>query len=101
MTTDNEIRVDPEFTFRGRKASEIPMRMRNSIELYVNYGVPPGDFLGGIICKDLPTCMDHADDENLWLIPLYYAWFYNEAPSWCWGTCDKMSRWMIAKQKGE
>ena len=101
MTTDNEIRMEPEFTFRGHSVREIPPHMRESVELYVNHGVPPGHFLTGLICKDIQMMMDHADHTNVWLIPLYYGWFYNEAPSWCWGSIDKMSKWMTAKQKGE
>ena len=93
------ITVDPEFSFRGRPAMAIALETRDAMENYVNLGLPPGHFLTGIICKDLEMCMDHADSNNLWLIPLIYAWFYNEAPSVCWGDKETMQDWIDSKGK--
>ena len=72
-----------KFEFHGRK---IPEYMYPGIINYVDYGILPGHFLRGILFKDLVSCIDRADSENLWLIPLYYAFFYNEIPGNIWGN---------------
>jgi hypothetical protein len=72
----------------------IPHRMMSSILNYVNWGIPPGDFLTAVICNDLKEAVGRADDENLRNIPAYVAYFYNEAPSPCWGSEKKMRAWI-------
>lgn len=88
MTLQQELET---FTVRGKR---IPQRMHKEITQYVNLGIIPEDkFLQGIIIKDLPTLMDYADDENLWLIPVYYSFFYNCVPSPAWGNKAAMENW--------
>ena len=94
MITD-EIKITDDWTFREQT---IPKYMREGIERYVNHGIPPGSFLTAIICNDLSEAVANADVLNMGLIPVYTAWFYNEAPSTCWGSLEKMNAWMHYKQ---
>ena len=80
-----------EYKFRE---FSIPERMMGAIDRYVKHGIEPGDFLSAIICNDLRGACGRADDENLRNIPAYVAYFYNEAPSLCWGSEEKMQAWM-------
>ena len=79
------------YQFRG---FYIPERMMGGIDRYIESGIPPGDFLTAIICNDLREACSRADDENLKNIPAYVAYFYNEAPTFCWGSEGQMKRWM-------
>lgn len=83
------------YTFRG---FHIPERMMGGITRYIEQGVPPGDFLTAIICNDLYEAVGRADDENIANIPAYVGYFYNNAPSQCWGSVEKFNAWMDSKR---
>jgi hypothetical protein len=80
------------FDFHGKR---IPYYMQEHILNYILYGWNPGDFLTGIITNDLKKACYHADSENLWIIPVYAAFFYNYAPIDCWGSREAMAEWNI------
>jgi hypothetical protein len=77
---------------------EIPERMRESLELYVNLGVMPGDFLQAVICNDLKKAVMYADGENMGNLPAYVNYFYNHTPHDCHGSEIIMGRWMAEKK---
>jgi hypothetical protein len=83
------------FTFQGKY---IPMSMHGGIMRYLEKHIPPGDFLSAIISNDLKRACQAADDTNLWLIPVYTAFFYNYAPSDCWGSKEKLDRWLSLRE---
>lgn len=77
----------------------IPERMMSAINLYIEHGIAPGDFLTAVICNDLKEAVGRADEENLPLIPTYVSYFYNELPFTCWGSVEKMNEWIEEKNK--
>lgn len=81
-----------DFKYRG---TVIPLHMRDGIDRYLSRGVRPGNFLQAIIRKDLVGAMNHADDINIWLIPVYYSFFYSHAPSEAWGSQERMECWIV------
>ena len=72
----------------------IPERMMPGIERYVQDRVMPGSFLQAVISNDLRLACANADEENLRNLPAYVAYFYNETPSGCWGSQEKMFYWI-------
>ena len=83
---------EPElYTFRD---FYIPARMMDSITRYIDHGIKPGSFLTGVISNNLREAVSNADDENLRNIPAYLGYFYNEAPSPCWGSQELMDQWI-------
>lgn len=80
-----------EFVFNGQR---IPERMHGGIMRYVEQGIEPGDFLSAVICNNLRGAVGCADDENIRLLPVYVAYFYNETPSGCWGSPARFYSWM-------
>jgi hypothetical protein len=76
----------------------IPERMMGGITRYIEQGIPPGDFLNAIIDNNLSEAVSRADDENMANLPAYVAYFYNEAPSPCWGSPERRKAWLAAKQ---
>ena len=71
----------------------IPERMMPGIERYVQDRVMPGSFLQAVISNDLRLACANADEENLRNLPAYIAYLYNETPSGCWGSQEKMIYW--------
>ena len=83
----------------------IPAHMRSGTKLYIENGIPPGSFLTAVICNDLFLACGKADDINRHVLWEWCKFFYNEAPSTCFGSPEKMNKWMnhrgldgIAKQ---
>ena len=73
----------------------IPERMMPGIQRYINEGIPPGGFLTAVIENNLSGACGRADDENIRNLPAYASYFYNEAPSHCWGSPKKMENWLL------
>ena len=72
----------------------IPEYMMEGIRRYIDHGQRPGRFLTAVICNDLREACAMADDVNIRNLPAYVAYFYNEAPSPCWGSREKMDEWI-------
>uniref|UniRef100_A0A6M3K816 Uncharacterized protein n=1 Tax=viral metagenome TaxID=1070528 RepID=A0A6M3K816_9ZZZZ len=77
----------------------VPNYMRESVLNYIEHGIPVGDFLTAIICNNLKESYLCADENNLLNIPAYVNFFYNHAPSTCWGSKEKMDAWIKQKQE--
>ncbi|MEO7387408.1 MAG: hypothetical protein ABIX37_10765 [Gammaproteobacteria bacterium] len=68
--------------------------MLESLDQYVEQGVPPGGFLYAVLSNDFKGAAGRADDENLANLPAYAAWLYNEAPSPCQGSKEAVEKWL-------
>jgi len=79
------------------KQYSIPERMRDSITRYIEDKIAPGDFLSAVIMNNLAEAIGRADDENIRNLPAYVNFFYNHAPSQCWGSPEKMATWLGEK----
>lgn len=84
------------FSYHGQ---HIPDYMITGILNYLVDRVQPGDFLSSIITNDLKSACHYADANNMWLIPVYVAFFYNQAPSTCWGSKERMEQWLSEREE--
>jgi hypothetical protein len=76
--------------------SLIPEHMMEAMKTYVERHEPTeqDDFLEAVICNDMTQAFQRADDTNVEIVFQYVCWFYNEAPSICWGSREKMEAWL-------
>lgn len=88
MNTETKLQ---DFTFQGHT---IPLYMHKGIINYIEHHQLPGHFLQAIICNDLKQACERADSTNLFEIPTFVAFFYNEAPGVCYGSREKMAKWL-------
>lgn len=73
----------------------VPVRyMREGVRRYVEFGIPPGNFLQAVVCNDLKEAVGRADDRNLAHLVDWVKWFYNLAPAVCWGSVEKYEAWL-------
>lgn len=79
-----------DFSYQGKR---IPSYMHEGVARYVDDCVLPGDFLQSIISNDLKAAIAHADDTNMWLLPVYVMFFYNYTPAACQGSRGAMLDW--------
>ena len=77
----------------------IPEHLRGGMQRYIEKGIEPGDFLTAVICNDLKESFARADDTNRERMFDIVCFIYNEAPSLCWGSREKMNAWIKAKKE--
>jgi len=77
----------------------IPKHMRAGVKRYVEDGIMGGDFLYAVLTNNfVDTCYlaDITNKEHL----MDWAYFlYNELPSECWGSEEKVEEWIRKKGK--
>lgn len=67
------------------------------VKSYIENRRAVGQFLTAVICNDLFEAFARADDINKEAMHDWIKFFYNEAPTQCYGSRAKMLRWI----KGE
>lgn len=87
----------PKITHYLFREFYVPSGTLDAALRYLHEHIPPGDFLRAVICNDLKEAVARADDENLSNLPAIVAFFYNEAPTICWGSMQRMNDWLAAK----
>ncbi len=68
--------------------------MADAVRQYIENRIPPGHFLTAVICNNLKEAFARADGSNSAAVHDWVRWFYNEAPSGCWGSPDAMRDWL-------
>jgi hypothetical protein len=68
-----------------------------SLRAYVQTKRPTGDFLHAVLTNDLMEACCRADSQNRYLIFDIVNWLYNRAPAQCWGSVEKVERWLRNK----
>ena len=68
--------------------------IKDTLELYVNDRCPTGGFLYAVLSNDLTEACAHADMRNLRQLPEIVTYIYNNLPSICWGSPEKVESWL-------
>lgn len=77
----------------------IEPRFRESIDAYVATGRPTGGFLEAVLSNDLMEALGRADSGAIDNLPHIVAYVYNEAPSGCWGSRERVREWIKERAK--
>lgn len=72
---------------------QLPAHIRHGVQKYIEEGVIPGSFLQAVITNNLSESFGRADNVNRERLSDIVNFFYNEAPSQCWGSAEKMQAW--------
>jgi len=78
------------------REKELPDYMWEGVRLYVAHGICPGHFLTSALQNSLSGAFSHADDNNIQTMRQWVMFFYNDLPSGCWGSTDKVEGWLSA-----
>lgn len=82
-----------EYAEMNDEFSFVPHHMRDGYKLWIEHGIAPGSFGWAMITNDLTGAFGKADHVNKEHIGSTIAWFYNFAPSNCWGSVEKAHSW--------
>lgn len=75
--------------------------MKDAVQRYIESRIHPGSFLSALISNDLKETVRCADDYNASNIIDWVGWFYNYAPSDCWGSRENFDSWLNVDFEGE
>jgi hypothetical protein len=73
---------------------DLPRHFYDSLKLYLECGCPPGQFLRAVLSNDLVGAVNRADEEALAGLRRIVQFVYNDLPSTCWGSPEKVSAWI-------
>lgn len=71
----------------------IPTHIRDGIKMWIEKAVPSGSFVMSVASNDLSGAIGRADHVNKQYLPTIVSWFYNYAPTGCWGSQEKVDQW--------
>lgn len=72
----------------------VPLNLHEGIIRYIEESIKPGDFLSAVISNDLFESVGRADRESMSNLEEIVQFFYNYAPSTCWGSKEVMKEWL-------
>lgn len=72
----------------------LPPHMQDGMRLYIENGIEPGSFLTAVLSNDLMKALGKADDVNLYALPAYGRFLYNNAPCGCYGSPKAVETWI-------
>ncbi len=72
----------------------IPPYTRASLDRYAHDRVPTGSFLHAVLTNDLFEAIARADDNNAHCLYDICSYIYNELPSDCHGSVEKVKAWL-------
>ena len=79
------------YRFRGFEART---DMLEKLNAYAERHEPVGDFLRAVLENNLSEAVGRADEDNLKNLPAFVIYLYNEMPSPCWGSPEKVKAWL-------
>ncbi len=71
----------------------IELRFKESIDRYVENGMEPGGFITAVLENDLVGAFGRADTAAMTNLKHIICYCYNEIPSICWGSREKVANW--------
>jgi hypothetical protein len=74
----------------------LPQDLKESIDLYVEQGIPTGSFLQACIENDSKEAVGAADERNIRLLPEIVQYLYWECPHASWGKKGAFEKWIKA-----
>ena len=72
---------------------------KESLDRYVNRGIPTGQFLRAVLCNNLVGAFSFGDDENLRDLHQIVMYVANQLPLQCWGSTQMVDDWIAAGGK--
>ena len=75
-------------------ARGVPEHLVDGLAGYIAEGYPVGSYLEALLSNDLRGVFTRGDDSSLAGLHSTVMFLYNDAPSACWGSAEKMQAWL-------
>lgn len=73
---------------------QIPEHTLEALKLYVEHGIPTGDFLYAVLTNDLFGAIGRADHININRLKEICGFICNEIPSPAWHNKESVEKWI-------
>jgi hypothetical protein len=73
----------------------VPRPLHAGLTEYIAARRPVGSFLTAVLSNDLQDAVSRGDPMNRRLLPEIVAFLVNYAPGTCWGTPERVARWLM------
>ena len=80
---------------------DIPQELKVGLKRYVEDHIETGGFLRAVLENDLTKATGKADEENIHLLREIVNYIFNELPMSCWGSKEKVAKWLNGNQYWE
>jgi hypothetical protein len=80
--------------------NRLPCHMRSSMKNYIEHRILPGQFLCAVLENNLCRAVGHADVINITKLKDFVEFLYNDAPSECWGSRERVRSWIERNATG-
>ena len=88
-------------TYDDMDYSGLPTGLQDGMKKYIEQKLRAGGFLTACLENDLVGAFTRADATNLKRLQEIVRWLYNEAPAYCWGSKEKVAKWLGQRTVGE
>lgn len=78
--------------------TEISGYIIDSLDRYVNDGIPPGGFLTAVLANDLTNAFAKADAYNYQMLGDIVRFVFNKVPAAAWGSHEAVDQWIESKR---
>lgn len=79
----------------------IPKDTLKRLVRYINHREPPCHFLECVLRDQLTAAYTSANKKNAFAIPSIVYYLTEEAPKECWGSPEKVEKWLIGHAKND
>lgn len=73
-------------------------RIKETLKRYVEDRCPTGGFLHAVLSNDLTEACARADMYNQVRLVEIVTYIYNDLPGNCWGSPEKVDKWLDGKE---
>jgi len=74
---------------------DMPGGIRDALDNWAQHGWPPGGFVLAVLHNDLSGAVGRADQWSMEALKTIVSYVYNELPSPCWGSTEKVEAWAL------
>jgi len=72
--------------------------IKDALKRYAEHKIMTGDFLKAVLENDLQMAFARADEDNVKDMLQIVRYCYNDLPSECWGSKEKVEAWLTKKE---
>ena len=81
--------------------SGLPPHCQEGLRAYIEQRRQTGGFLYAVLSNDLEYAFQKADDINTHRIQDYLAFLHKQAPTACYGSREKVEKWLAGREDEE
>lgn len=76
----------------------IPENLKDGIDRYVKDHIKTGSFLNAVLENDFAMAVGTADQTSMLNLKGIVVYVFNEIPSDCWGSKEKVAKWLNTRK---